>query len=85
VGLRHARQAIPQQEEIFGDDHARGISMVIAVGPPGGLLTASTPSKRAGRGRVAVDDLPGRVQGHAHGDQPGLRSVVQVPLDPAAG
>ena len=26
---------------------------------------------------------PGRVQGHAHGDQPGLRAVVQVPLDPA--
>jgi hypothetical protein len=39
---------------------------------------------RGARGlRVGVDDLPGGVQGHAHGDQPGLGSVVQVPLDPA--
>ena len=49
------------------------------------LTEASLASntRRAGGLRVGVDDLPGGVQGHAHGDQPGLGSVVQVPLDPA--
>src|SRR5438876_4381259 len=43
VGLQHPGQAVPQQEEVFGDDNAQGISMVTAVGPPGGLLMARTP------------------------------------------
>jgi hypothetical protein len=43
-------------------------------GPP-----AAAPARR----RVGVEDLPGGIQGHAHCHQPGLRAVVQVPLDPA--
>ena len=49
-------------------------------------LTEASPGlehQGAGRVRVGVDDLPGGVQGHTHGDQPGLGPVVQVPLDPA--
>jgi hypothetical protein len=38
-------QALPQQKEIFGYDNAHGTSMTTIVGPPSGLLTASTPSK----------------------------------------
>jgi len=44
---------------------------------------AGLEDQRPGRVGVGVDDLPGGVQGHAHGDQPGLRAVVQVALDPA--
>ena len=37
----------------------------------------------AGGGRVGFDQPPGGVERQPHRDQPGLRAVVQVPLDPA--
>ncbi len=52
------RQAVPQQEEVFGDDNAHGISMVTAVGPPGGLPTARTPSKGASRRSIPRMPVP---------------------------
>src|SRR6266404_3261480 len=58
MGLKHARQAVPQQEEVFGDGNAHGISMVTAVGPPGGLLTARTPSNGASRRSIPRSPLP---------------------------
>ena len=38
VRLEQAGQAVPQQEEILGEDNAHGTSIVTMVGPPGGLL-----------------------------------------------
>jgi hypothetical protein len=58
MGLQHPGQAVPQEKEVFGNDNAHGISMVTAVGPPGGLLIASTPSKTASRRSMPRSPLP---------------------------
>src|SRR5204863_8706339 len=58
VGLQHPVQAVPQQEEVFGDDNAQGISMVTAVGPPGGLLIARTPLNAASRRSMPRRPVP---------------------------
>ena len=58
VRLEHPGQAVPQQEEVFGDDNAHGISMVTTVGPPGGLLRASTPSNAASRRSIPRRPVP---------------------------
>jgi hypothetical protein len=42
--LEQAGHALPEQEEVLGDHYAHGTSMTTIVGPPSGLLTASTPS-----------------------------------------
>jgi len=47
VCLEHPAQSIPQQEQVLGYRNAHGISRLTTVGPPGGLLTASTPSNAA--------------------------------------
>ena len=58
AGLEHPRQALPQEEEVFGDDNAHGISRVAMVGPPGGLVMVSVPSKAASRRSMPARPLP---------------------------
>ena len=58
MGLEHPGQAVPQEEEVFGNDNAHGISMVTAVGPPGGLLMARMPSNGASRRSIPRSPLP---------------------------
>ena len=66
---QHRRVDAADQVTQFGQGLDRGV--------------AGLDEQRPGRRWIGVYDLPRGVQGHAHGDQPGLRSVVQVPLDPA--
>src|ERR1700761_507285 len=58
VRLQHPGQAVPQQEEVFGDDNAHGISRVATVGPPSGLFRASIPSKAATRRSMPLRPVP---------------------------
>ncbi len=58
VRLEHPGEAIPQEKEVFGYDNTHGISMVTTVGPPGGLLIASTPSKAASRRSMPCKPVP---------------------------
>ena len=52
------RQAVPEEEEVFGDDNAHGISMRTVVGPPGGLCTAMVPSNAASRRLIPRRPVP---------------------------
>src|SRR5262249_25247211 len=58
VRLEHPDQAVPQKEEVFGDDNSHGSSMVATVGPPGGLLRASMPSKADSRRSMPRRPVP---------------------------
>src|SRR5215469_218380 len=58
VRLEQPGQAVPQQEEVFGDDNAHGISMFTTVGPPAGLDTASTPSNAASLRSMPASPVP---------------------------
>ncbi|GAA3049830.1 hypothetical protein GCM10020000_33060 [Streptomyces olivoverticillatus] len=65
VLLEGAYQPVPQQEEVFGEDNAHGISIVTVVGPPGGLCRARVPSKVSNRRRTPVSPVPPRDVGAA--------------------
>src|SRR5262249_57520307 len=56
--LEHPDQAVPQKEEVFGDDNSHGSSMVATVGPPGALLRASMPSNADSRRSMPRRPVP---------------------------
>jgi len=56
---------------------------VAELGEGLGRGVAGLKQQRPRRGGILVEHLLGGAQRHAHRHQPGLRSVVQVPLDPA--
>ena len=74
---RVGQAAVGQYRRMDAADQGAQLGQGLDRGVPG------LEHQGAGRLRVGVDDLPGGVQGHAHGDQPGLGSIVQVPFDPA--
>jgi hypothetical protein len=74
---RVGQAAVGQHRRVDAADQGTQLGQRLDRGVPG------LEHQGAGRVGVGVDDLPGGVQGHAHGDQPGLGPVVQVPLDPA--
>src|SRR5262249_52329088 len=80
VGLEQPDQPVPQQEEVLGDNGAHGTSMMIMVGPPGGLLTASMPSKVPSRRSTPCSPVP-----WAGSAPPAPSSVTSIRSTPAAG
>jgi hypothetical protein len=49
VRFEQPDQAVPQQEEVLGDDNAHGTSIATIVGPPARLPTTRIPSNVASR------------------------------------
>src|SRR5699024_8815364 len=49
VGGQEPDEPVPQEGEVFGEDHAHGTSRVIRVGPPRGLSTTMVPSNADSR------------------------------------
>src|SRR5215831_14382493 len=58
VRLEQPDQPVPEEGEVFGEDDAHGSSMVTTVGPPGGLVTSSLPSKALSRRSIPRSPLP---------------------------
>jgi len=58
VRLEQPGDALPQEEEVFGNDNAHGTSITTMVGPPLGLLTARIPSNAASRRSVPASPVP---------------------------
>ena len=58
VRLEQPCDALPQEEQVFGDDNAHGTSITTMVGPPAGLLTARMPSNVATRRSTPSSPVP---------------------------
>lgn len=59
VGLEESYEAVAEEGEVFGDDNAHGISRVMMVGPPGGLVMFMVPSKASRRRAMPLRPLSG--------------------------
>src|SRR5579863_2566955 len=53
-------QAVPQERQVLAKDNSHGSSIVTWVGPPGGLVTATIPSKARSRRSMPCSPPPGR-------------------------
>ena len=81
-------QAVPEEGQVLAKDNSHGSSMVTWVGPPGGLVTATIPSKAAQPPLDALQPAAGARMGAAGAvvaddrDQP---AVVVLELRPRPG
>src|SRR5688572_16571451 len=57
-GMQEPGQSVPEEGMVLGDDNAHGTSMVMTVGPPGGLDMAIVPSKAARRRSIPRSPVP---------------------------
>src|SRR5262249_43216654 len=58
VVAQQPRQPVAQQREILRDHDPHGITALIVVGPPAGLVTSSDPSSASTRRRSPASPLP---------------------------
>ena len=68
VGLEEAGEAVPQEEEVFGNNNSHGTSRSRTVGSPAGLERASEPSNGARRRSMPRKPVP----------RPGVRTSMAV-------
>lgn len=59
VGLEEPYESVAEEGKVFGDDNAHGISRVMMVGPPVGLVMFIVPSKESRRRAMPLSPLSG--------------------------
>src|SRR5690606_30555866 len=77
-GPQQAGQSVAEEGVVFGDDNAHGSSMVITVGPPGGLDRVTVPSNAARRRWIPFSPVP--VAGSAPPSPSSVTVIVGIPL-----